>query len=679
MNAVARAITLGMLLGGMAALADARAEGARPTQAEMDRTRQWDAAKFEGNAGAGGGTDASPFFSFVYDGKPSSEFLGSWNVERTATPGAADRVLHTISYTDPKTGLQARIVGFRHPDFPFVEWTIHFKNTGTTDSPILSDILAIDTTLNGDPGAEFTLHRNKGDNCTADSFEPIHEPLPAKADLTVANTGGRPTQIAFPYFNVQAGDRGFIVAVSWAGQWSARFTRDEGTGLRIRAGQEKTHFLLHPGEEVRGPMMVMQFYEGTRTRAQNVWRQWMIAHNTPRPGGKLPPLPQLNACSSHQFGEMIHADTKSQIFFVDKYLEHGMKLDYWWMDAGWYPCDGEWPKTGTWEVDQTRFPGGFKPISDHAHGKDVKIIVWFEPERVAKDTWLTTEHPDWVLGGKKGGLLNLGNTEAREWLIAHVDKLLTDNGIDLYRQDFNMDPLDAWRKNDAPDRQGITEIRHVEGYFAYWDALRERHPDMLIDSCASGGRRNDLETLRRAVPLLRSDYIMEPVGNQCHTWTLSEWFPFYGTGTSKTDPYLIRSILCPSQTACWDQREDKIDWAGIKGIVDEWKAFAPNYFGDYYPITPYTLDKDKWIGWQFDRPDAGEGLVQVFRREGCPYDSAQLPLKGLDPTARYRVAPASPLNPGEPVEAGGADLMEAGLPVAVPSKPGWAFFTYKRI
>ena len=679
MHAVTRAVTVWMLLGGMTMVAGAWAEGAKPAQAEMDRTRQWDAAKFEGVTDAATGNDAAPVFSFVYDGKPSSDFLGSWTLDRTATTGEDGRVLHTITHTDPVTGLQARIDGFRYPDFPTVEWTIYFKNTGKADTPILSDILAVDTTLNGDKGAEFALHRNKGDNCTADSFEPIHEPLPAKADLNIANTGGRPTQISFPYFNVQDGGRGFIVALSWAGQWSARFTRDEGAGLRVRAGQEKTHFLLHPGEEVRGPMVVIQFYEGTRTRAQNVWRQWMIAHNMPRPGGKLPPLPQLNACSSHQFGEMIHADRDSQIFFVDKYLERGIKLDYWWMDAGWYPCDGQWPKTGTWEVDQTRFPGGFKPITDHAHGKNVKIIVWFEPERVAGGTWLTENHPEWILGGKGGGLLNLGNHEARTWLTDHVDKLLTEQGIDLYRQDFNMDPLDAWRKNDTPDRQGITEIRHIEGYFAYWDALRQRHPDMLIDSCASGGRRNDLETLRRAVPLLRSDYIMEPVGNQCHTWTLSEWFPFYGTGTSKTDPYMIRSILCPSQTACWDQRDDKIDYAALRGIVNEWKAFAPNYFGDYYPLTSYSLDADQWIAWQFDRPEAGEGLIQVFRRDASPFESAQLPLQGLTPAARYRVAPASPLNPGEPVEMTGADLIEKGLPVAIPSKPGWAFFTYKRI
>jgi hypothetical protein len=56
------------------------------------------------------------------------------------------------------------------------------------------------------------------------------------------------------------------------------------------------------------------------------------------------------------------------------------------------------------------------------------------------------------------------------------------------------------------DRQGMTDNLHVQGYLAYWDALRRRRPNLVIDSCASGGRRNDLETMRRAVPLHPTDY-----------------------------------------------------------------------------------------------------------------------------------------------------------------------------
>ena len=233
----------------------------------------------------------------------------------------------------------------------------------------------------------------------------------------------------------------------------------------------------------------------------------------------------VEASSSRAYEEMIKADADKQIMFIDRYIEEGIKLDFWWMDAGWYIQEKGWPQVGTWEVDPKRFPDGFKPISKHAHEKGIKILVWFEPERVTGDTWLTQNHPEWILGGAKGGLLNLGNDTAREWLTEHIDKLITEQGIDLYRQDFNMDPLPYWRQKDTPDRQGITEIRHITGYLAYWDALLKQHPNMLIDSCASGGRRNDLETLRRAVPLLRSDYIIEPVGNQCHTYALSCGFP----------------------------------------------------------------------------------------------------------------------------------------------------------
>ena len=126
------------------------------------------------------------------------------------------------------------------------------------------------------------------------------------------------------------------------------------------------------------------------------------------------------------------------------------------MDAGWYPNDPRfsswgWPNTGTWEVDTNRFPHGLRAISDHGRAKGVRTIVWFEPERVTAGTWLWRSHQDWLLGPKadpnvdvadaskpREKLLNLGNPQAREWLTNHVDQLLTEQGIDLYRQDFNV-------------------------------------------------------------------------------------------------------------------------------------------------------------------------------------------------------------------------------------------------
>ena len=117
-------------------------------------------------------------------------------------------------------------------------------------------------------------------------------------------------------------------------------------------------------------------------------------------------------------------------------------------------------------------------------------------------------------------------------------------GVDFYRQDYNIDPLNFWRDADEPDRQGISEIRYVEGYLAYWDALLERNPGLRIDSCASGGRRNDLETMRRAVPLLRSDYLLEPVGQQTHTYGIALWIPFLVQEPAFYD-YEMRSLFVP--------------------------------------------------------------------------------------------------------------------------------------
>ncbi|MCL5098611.1 MAG: alpha-galactosidase, partial [Candidatus Omnitrophica bacterium] len=615
--------------------------------------------------------DTAPPFSFVYNGQSSASLLKSWPLKRERLELDPQRTQYTLTHTDPQSGLEVRWVGIEYHDYPTVEWTWYFKNTGSADSQVLSDIEGLDMGLTRGGKGEFVLHHNKGTFVRADDYEPLTTVMGPNQKLRFAPPGGRPLGAVFPYYNIAWSGEGVIVVIGWPGQWAARFERDEGNGLRVIAGQELTHLKLQPGEEIRTPLMVLQFWKGDWERAQNVWRSWMLAHNVPRPGGKLPG-PLLTPCSSHQFGEMIHANEQNQIFFIDRYLEEGLKIDYWWMDAGWYVNKTGWPNTGTWEVDPERFPHGLRAITDHAHSKGVKCIVWFEPERVTPGTWLYENHPEWLL---RGTLFNLGNPAAREWLTDHIDHLLTEQGIDLYRQDYNIDPLGFWRGNDAPDRQGITENHYVTGYLAYWDELRRRHPNMLIDSCASGGHRNDLETMRRAVPFLRSDYIQNAVGNQCHTYGLSLWLPYHGTGSDQTGAYEIQSdMACPSFIACWDMRNRNLDYDLFRRLVGEWRQFANDYFGDYYPLTPYSLDNDVWMAWQFDRPDLGEGMVQAFRRADSFYESVRFKLHNLKPGAYYRI---TNLDSTETKTMSGRELMDEGLYIALPAKPSGVVFQYR--
>ncbi|HQE29559.1 MAG TPA: alpha-galactosidase, partial [Phycisphaerae bacterium] len=617
---------------------------------------------------------AEPPFSFFYDGRPSTELLPRWEKQRSSRELDSARIEHTVTYTGGN--LQVRWVAIEYRDFPTVEWTLYFRNTGQTDTPILERIQALDLPLRRGPSGEFVLHHNVGSPCQPFDYQPLVSVLSSGTSKRISAAGGRPTNTDLPYFNVIWPGDGLIAVVGWPGQWAATFERDYTQSLRIRAGQELTHLKLLPGEEIRTPLVVLQFHKGERLRSQNVWRRWMLAHNYPRPGGKLPGV-HLAACSSHQYAEMINADTASQIMFIDRYLAEGLPLDYWWMDAGWYINTSGWPNTGTWEVDQKRFPGGLRPICDHAHTKGVRTIVWFEPERVTPGTWLYENHPEWLLG-KDGEqkLLNLGDARARQWLTDHVDRLLREEGIDLYRQDHNFDPLAYWRANDEPDRAGITEIRHVEGYLAYWDELRRRHPNLLIDSCASGGRRNDLETLRRAIPLLRSDYIIEPVGNQCHTYGIAFWMPYHGTGSSATDLYQLRSVLCPQFNACFDMRRTDLDYDLLRRVFKQWRQFAEYYFGDYYPLTSYSLENDVWMAWQFNVPEKCEGLVQCFRRADSPYESARFRLRGLDPAAQYEL---TDVDSDSPLRMSGRTLLDEGLPVTATTRPAAVVITYRRV
>ncbi|MBQ2684477.1 MAG: NPCBM/NEW2 domain-containing protein [Thermoguttaceae bacterium] len=646
-------------------------------------------------------------FSFVYGGKPSRAFLKSWN--RTDTVETKGEITHrTILFSEPNGPLQVRCEVKEYLDFPAVEWELFFKNTGSGDTPIIESILPLDTHFRrpdftpkptgwweADFGVnkyynrqhEFLLHHVTGSLVRIDDWMPLETPLPAGASCRLTTAGGRPVNLDAPYFNIQAGNEGWIAVLGWPGQWSAEFSRVGGNGLRVAAGQELTHFKLLPGEEVRSPIaVVMPYFRQSWLEGQNIWRSWMIRHNIPRRADGSFVDHHLAACSSHWFEEMTQATAETQKFFIDRYLEEGMKLDYWWMDAGWYPCDDFWVNTGTWRPDPKRFPNGLREVSDHGHGKGVKTIVWFEPERVsAKGEWFT-QYPDWLLLPNEGPFMNMGIPEAREMVTDTIDRLIKNEGIDLYRQDYNFDPLDTWRRNDAEDRQGITEIKYVTGYLAYWDALLQRNPMLRIDSCAGGGKRDELEAMRRAVPEIRSDYILEPVGNQNHILGISLWIPYHGSGIRAMDDYGIRSILSPYLNLCYDMRDRSIDYSGVRRNLDIWEKYlVPMYGKDFYPLAGLT-DRDSvaagpsdvdtiWCGWQYDDPENGTGVIQMFRRDRSRQTEGLYPLFGLDRGAVYEF---TDVDTGQTWEYSGQTLRDEGLPIRIENAPQAVILAYKK-
>lgn len=605
--------------------------------------------------------------SFRYGGQASDDLLPIWRVQTTRRNLDERRTEYTFTWADPKTLLEVRCVAVEYRDFPVVEWTLFFKNNSSIDTPVLESIQALDANLERGSRGEFVLHGVKGDWCAPASYEPYQVTLGPNSVQRFAPDGGRPTNgpKGWPYFNLRSPGGGLIFAVGWPGQWACSFMRDGHRGLRVIAGQQLTRLSLKPGEEIRTPLIAAFFWRGGDTvRAQNLWRRWFLAHNVPRLDGRLPPTMLQMQCyrTFEKGGEQDLFDT------VNEFNHAGIGVYLCWRDAGWYPCKGSWPNTGTWELDAERYPRGWRPFSDWLHQQGRKFIVWFEPERVGdRDSWLAKNHPDWILGGN---LLNLGHPEAWKWLVEHIDTMLREQGIDYYRQDFNMDPLGNWRSNDAPNRQGITEIKHVMGYLAFWDELRRRRPGMLIDSCASGGRRNDLETLRRSVPLLRSDFQFgheATTPNQGHTYGISSWIPYYGSGCYFTDAYSARSYIMPCSGYAGTNAE-------TKRAYNECRRVAPFMLGDYYPLTPYSIGSGDWIAWQFHRPDLGGGAVQAFRREKTESSVQVFRLRGLNRGTRYII---EDLDGGASRTMTGKELLQKGLEVKIASQPGAAVILYR--
>jgi len=198
-------------------------------------------------------------------------------------------------------------------------------------------------------------------------------------------------------------------------------------------------------------------------------------------------------------------------------------------------------------------------------------------------------------------------------------------------------------------------------------------------TCASGGRRDDIETFRRSVPLWRSDDSGNPVVEQNHTYGLALWVPYFGSGIARTDSYGFRSVLGSSLVASWDLRDKKYDYDNLRELTAEFWRAASYFVGDYYPLTPFPSGTDNWMAWQFNRPERGDGVVQAFFRDennNQVEPPRNLRLRGLDPAATYQV---TDFDAGTPTTFSGGRLMQEGLQVQFLTKPGAAVFTYRKV
>ena len=611
--------------------------------AEIQSVRDWAGQVFAGYPAEQAERllhDAAPPFSFVYDGIPSAQLLPGWT-RTIASKEDTAAVEHLVRWTDPRTGLavSAQVKVFKR--HPAVDWVLHFENTGAQDTRMIENVQALDVQLRSDAaGQPLVIHQIEGDACGERSFTPFRTSLAAGQSHRLAPAGGRPSNTsAFPFFNVQFGAQGVITAVGWSGQWAAAFVRETSGPTRLTAGMELTHLVLHPGERIRSPRIVMMPWSGDRACAHNRWRRLLLFHYVPQIDGRPAPVPIALQCfDRYSWSRAEWATEAGQTAVAATAAEMG--ADHLWLDAAWFP--GGFPRSvGNWFVKPQAFPNGLKPVSDACRRQGLKFVLWFEPERVAPGTQMAEEHPEFVFGGRNGGLYKLNDPAARRFLTDLLSQRIAEYGVDCYRNDFNIDPLGHWRRNDAPDRQGMTEIRYVEGHYAMWDELRARHPGLLIDNCASGGRRIDIETCMRSIPLWRSDTSCSPghpEWNQVQTAGLSPYLPLHAACAWVPDPYDFRSAATMGAALQFDYLAPAFPMALAKASIAEAKANRKYWYGDFYVLAGASTGPETFVAYQFHRADLDEGLVLAFRHPESNTVGLAASLQGVDPAARYTVA-----------------------------------------
>ena len=629
--------------------------------------------------------DSDPLpFDFKYGGKDSAAFLSAWKHSREIHPAPGGE-LETRTFTDPATGLKLTAEVRTFTGYPAVEWVLKFANQGAADTPIIEQIAPLFASVPITAADRTILHYALGSTGQQNDFEPQDQPLDRGRDIWLSSNG-RSSENRLPFFDLQVGNGGLIGAIGWSGSWRANFSLDrDGTKVSMLAGMPATHLVLHPGEEIRTPRILLMNWTGDREAAHNRWRQLLLAWYSPRVNGR----PLVGPASALTWGNDTAAD---KIAHIRQWVDHGVPFDIYWIDAGWYGNEDyrpgatvyntPWPSNrGSWWPNKQNYPDGFKPLSDLLHSHGMKLMVWFEPEEADPGSTLLVQHPGWFLRRSDGGgLLNLGDPEALKGITDIVSNLITAGGIDWYRGDFNIDPSGILNGADTPDRVGMSEIKYVEGLYAFWDGLRARHPGLEVDNCASGGRRIDLETISRSIALWRSDYpcgTLDPIGPQLELQGLAPWVPLCGGCCEGSSDYAVRSAFSPAldiDEGCniLVSRDDP--WR--KAALDEFHRARPYFYGDYYSLLPYTAGANTWTAIQFDRPDLQGGVAIYLRREESPFTTIDAGLRKIDPGATYSVEIRGSLGPATPKKMTGREL--ANLAINIPAKPGSVVVFYER-
>ncbi|MCM3699524.1 alpha-galactosidase [Paenibacillus macerans] len=178
--------------------------------------------------------------------------------------------------------------------------------------------------------------------------------------------------------------------------------------------------------------------------------------------------------------------------------ELGMELFV--LDDGWFgQRNTDTTSLGDWFPNKEKLPDGITGLARKITELGLKFGLWFEPEMISKESELYRDHRDWVMSvpyrsmspGRNQYVLDLTKDEVIDYLDAALSQILSESAISYVKWDMNRSMSEVFSAGRSSDFQGQVYHRYILGLYKLLERLTGKFPEVLSESCASGGGRFD--------------------------------------------------------------------------------------------------------------------------------------------------------------------------------------------
>ena len=354
------------------------------------------------------------------------------------------------------------------------------------------------------------------------------------------------------------------------------------------------------------------------------------------------------------------------------------------LDDGWFGArNDDYRGLGDWYVNLEKLPDGISGLSRKIEALGLKFGLWVELEMVNKDSDLYRAHPDWIIGapgrfeshGRHQHVLDFSRKEVVDYIYEMISKVLRESSISYIKWDMNRYMSEPYSRGASAAHQGMVMHKYILGVYDLYTRLTKEFPEILFESCASGGARFDPAMLYFAPQTWTSDDTdaSERVKIQYGT---SMVYPVVSMGSHvsavpnhqllRTTPLETRGNVAYFGTFGYELDLNLLSDEEIE-MVKKQITFMKQYRdliqveGDFYRmLSPFAGNDAAWMVVSRDQTEAIAGFYQRLNKINASW--LRLRLQGLSEDSLYEVS-RNVLGETKFYQAYGSELMYAGIPI----------------